>query len=1113
MFILMRKTLLPFLVLITATSPFFAQKPELFIPWLKPDPEATIHTVVSPNGQLIAQMMGTPAPRSLTGSGPLEIWIWRTNPLRPIRRVAAPDALISSLAEIPDISGLYWFSPDSKALFIECASGILKVLIDEGREIIIRSRSGDMFSRLAEKFLSKDGRFCLKYGNPGGWIMNSVMPNEFRLELFDLEQEKSVLDLLGSPAGDIDDEKLYFGDWYYIPRQLGLSSGNDTFYFHPSAELDMELSLQEWGEGGNYEYQPDKLALNDPDNGLPVRIFEGDEIAPFLSERFDLWQRMEATTGNPYGLALSAEGLKESDPDLTSPILFSLPSKTQGQASDSYECYCQEIGTIAEFDQGKKLLLSLRPCISAPADTILKVHKVLLFDLQQNWLKTVIDSSFFTERVELFDQDIYFERGWESGFAKVGLEQVRKTSKPLSIADLSSPGTEIKDNPLFAPRFISWPSTTRVDAPDGSFQLAFINNYNNSVVIKDNKANKSTKIHKGMATVDQAKASSDSRFVYLCTDGRIDIWDARSQTFIAQIIFLDAESWVAITPSGLFDASPHAMNKLYYAVGQETIELEQLKERYYEPGLLPKLLGFSDDPIRSVSRLETVPLYPEVEAEIRQDSLYIQLRARSGGIGKVSLFINDKEILEEANPERRPSGSRDSSIRIGLEDFGRYFYAHPDSTNRITIRAYNQAGWLKSSPFELTYTPNIRRAKGEGEPSGFAPSFDAVNDPALYAIIIGTADYSGNQLDLKYSGKDATAMAQAVQQSGGQLFGMDAVFVQLLTTDTADIAMHPTKANILDAFKAFEKQTRAEDILLVYLSGHGITYGDADRAQFYYLTQEMANQDLSDDGIRLSRAVSSSELTRWINLIPAQKQVLIIDACNSGKLVESLSAGQKALSSSQVRALDRMQDRTGMFVIAGSASDKVSYEASKYGQGLLTYSLLQGVDGLALREGQYVDVARLFEFAQKQVPLLAEDIGGIQQPMADGPIKGSFDIGINNEAVNIHLSSPKPVFVRNYFQDELLFDDVLEIGKLLEEHFQQLSAKGMGAQLIYVDIPEYTKAYSLKGRYQRKGDKVRVYGKLFKGKEARKDFDVSIGKNALQELPEAILRQVEGAIE
>ena len=64
----------------------------------------------------------------------------------------------------------------------------------------------------------------------------------------------------------------------------------------------------------------------------------------------------------------------------------------------------------------------------------------------------------------------------------------------------------------------------------------------------------------------------------------------------------------------------------------------------------------------------------------------------------------------------------------------------------------------------------------------------------------------------------------------------------------------------------------------------------------------------------------------------------------------------------------------------GSAADAVSYEASRYGQGLLTYSLLQGMKGAALKEDQYVDVSKLFEYAADEVPRLAQNVGGIQRP-------------------------------------------------------------------------------------------------------------------------------------
>ncbi|MCB9317549.1 MAG: caspase family protein, partial [Lewinellaceae bacterium] len=313
------------------------------------------------------------------------------------------------------------------------------------------------------------------------------------------------------------------------------------------------------------------------------------------------------------------------------------------------------------------------------------------------------------------------------------------------------------------------------------------------------------------------------------------------------------------------------------------------------------------------------------------------------------------------------------------------------------------------------------------------------------------------------------------------------------------------------AFADVAKKAKSGDVLVAYFSGHGLSYGTAETGQFYYLTKDIGSEDLSDPEIRNKYTISSSELTEWLTAIPAQKQVMILDACNSGKVVESLAAiGQKDLNSSQIRALDRMKDRTGMFILTGSAADKVSYEASKYGQGLLTYSLLQGMSGLALTPDKRVDVMTLFQYARDEVPNMAKDIGGIQTPVLAFPANGgSFDIGIVNEQVHIPLAQVKPIFIRNNFQDEAAFADVLGLTDVLEKYFREITVKGAQADLIYVDVKEYEGAYSIKGRYTVDGNAVQLRGRLFKGLSPQgEEFQISGKKDNLPALAEAIIASV-----
>lgn len=601
-----------------------------------------------------------------------------------------------------------------------------------------------------------------------------------------------------------------------------------------------------------------------------------------------------------------------------------------------------------------------------------------------------------------------------------------------------------------------------------------------------------------MHFVNVVSFSPDGKYVLTGSeDNTTKLWSTATGQELATLIAIDSTDWVVTSPSGLFDASPGAMKLMHYVVGLDVIELDQLKERYYEPGLLAKVMGFDKGELRNVSAFTEVALHPEINASIEKDRLNITLTERSGGQGKLSLFINGKEVQEDINPKRL------KSLNLGLNAFAKYY--RTDTTNTLALRVYNAEGWLKSQAFELDYMPAY--ATSAGKPAGTAKTI-----PRMFALVVGTSNYAGERLDLRFADLDAEAMAKAFRQTGSALFGSDRTQVHLLSTTGSGEAS--SKTNIQKAFSDIAAQAQPQDVLVVFFSGHGLAYGPAEKEQFYYLTKDIGSEDLSDPVVRDNYTISSNEFTQWLTAIPARKQVMILDACNAGKVVESLATiAQKNLDPSQIRALDRMKDRTGMFILTGSAADKVSYEASQYGQGLLTYSLLQGMSGLALTEGKRVDVMTLFQYSRDKVPELAKGIGGVQTPVLAFPTGGaSFDIGIVNEQVKIPVAQVKPVFIRNVFQDEESFDDVLRLTDALENYFREITANGAQAQLIFVDVKEYENGYSMKGRYAIKGEAVEVRGRLFKGKESQGEFQVTGKKSDVRGLAEAILGKVSGMV-
>lgn len=56
----------------------------------------------------------------------------------------------------------------------------------------------------------------------------------------------------------------------------------------------------------------------------------------------------------------------------------------------------------------------------------------------------------------------------------------------------------------------------------------------------------------------------------------------------------DSSDWVVTTPSASLTPRLAPCDSCTSWSVSEVIELEQLKQRYYEPGLLSKVMGFSD---------------------------------------------------------------------------------------------------------------------------------------------------------------------------------------------------------------------------------------------------------------------------------------------------------------------------------------------------------------------------------------------------------------------------------------------------------------------------------------------------------------------------------------
>lgn len=574
-------------------------------------------------------------------------------------------------------------------------------------------------------------------------------------------------------------------------------------------------------------------------------------------------------------------------------------------------------------------------------------------------------------------------------------------------------------------------------------------------------------------------------------DGAFQVWDLENDTRLCHALGLPDGRWAVSDDEGRFDASDGGHEAaLRWVVGDETIELSQLKAEYYEPFLLAKKLGHNKEPLRRVIALEqrllkvdfpglpALKLAPEVHHEIEETAkgpkLHLVVTDRGGGIGPVSVKINGKEAFicriegnEVAIERSVPSeGWSEAKVEVNARGAvqmrcGFRFTGHPFSVtgeqDQVTVSAASADGAVASREVMTS----VKAAAGTAEP------------PRLWAIIAGVARYADERLQLRYPAKDAEDFAAALLAGAPGVFAAERIDIKTFTSQREKPEEQPTRANLEAAFQE-ARRAASSDVLVVYLAGHGAQLRAAGDDDFYFLTQEAPSSDLSDPEVRARAAISGDELTAWIKQIPALAQAMVLDTCHAGQAALDVAE----MPSGQVRAIERLKDRAGLFILAGAAADAVSLEASRYEQGLLTYALLFGMCGPALLEDQHVDVLSLASYAIREVPRFAGAIGGVQRPVLAVPHAGkTFNIAmISDEALaSFHLVYPLPVLVCGNFIDEGDgSEDTIGLGKALEDALRKKSADMAAAPFLFVGRGKFPGAYRLNGKYVLKNRNPKV---------------------------------------
>ncbi|WP_298899515.1 caspase family protein [uncultured Psychroserpens sp.] len=529
-----------------------------------------------------------------------------------------------------------------------------------------------------------------------------------------------------------------------------------------------------------------------------------------------------------------------------------------------------------------------------------------------------------------------------------------------------------------------------------------------------------------------------------------EIFDIKKNKKLADYYYFSENEWYVVTPEGFYDKSDFAKDNLYYVYNDEEVfNLDQFQKDYQVPGLLDMLLGKDKNnsiPTKLSLKEQIKNLPPLIESKIVNDSiLSCTIKKRGGGAKNIYFNIagNDVKLY---TPQF--NDNNEASFDININSF--YKNLNPTATNTVYVRATNENNSITSNGPKVNYTYQPR-SKGELLITKDKEGLPYNPNPKLYALFVGIENYDAPRR-LDYAVKDATEMRFYIDLINREwIERYDSTltyqpYIKILSNDEA------LKDNIVDELSYIKEKARAQDIVMLFFSGHGITANaiknpDGNNQNFYFITKDFdqygknsfTDIDIEND-FTSKQAISSSELQEFLKgeEMYAQKKILILDACYSGQFLEDdqglvAKSNGTDLTSEQIKALQDLNDKSGSVVITASRSNDKAYEADKYKHSFLTWGLIKALKEDYTNDNNLLNISSWLLNTKNIVENQIND-SKVQRPSIELNKDIDFQLGLVTKEIQeqIILDEPLPVMnsARINFND--FGDEALSVAMTLE---------------------------------------------------------------------------------
>lgn len=466
-----------------------------------------------------------------------------------------------------------------------------------------------------------------------------------------------------------------------------------------------------------------------------------------------------------------------------------------------------------------------------------------------------------------------------------------------------------------------------------------------------------------LATDKKSLVSSDD-------SGLILLWDLNEITRgkkkilpLLYMVYAADGNWLISSTEGVFSKSAQGGNlaKEFFskiAIEASTIAIENaelLAKKAKHPVDFGKELALLLDPSLKSLKVPWVSfLNTQEDSQKRDIELLAKVCDSGGGISSATLYLRGSPIdIEEA--------SRGISFQRKNEEVCNVYsrvLSLEDGVNDIVLVANNQFG-------------------GESIPATIKISYEDTfeNKKELHIVTLAVSEYKNQAYSLRYPVKDAQAIQSTLSAAA---YGYFKNVISHIKHD-----QEVTVEQVEDLFYNLKGTIRSDDVLVVFIAGHGIFSKKS--SEYYFLPYDFDSQDLDTVA---KTSISSSQLQMLLSSVNAAQTLVLIDTCQSGGF-DGLSDVSENLSPDQLNFVHRL----GRASLMASTKEQVAFEGYN-GHGAFTYIVLDAIEGRGdYTNDGYLSVDELSTYVSLHLPKLTEKVWGFRQEATRNVTGHNFVIG------------------------------------------------------------------------------------------------------------------------